>query len=60
MPVVRYFHEAREHEEATDHAVREPRESVTGTLLRARQRYARILRDAAIVSSVQSRPPSVG
>ena len=52
MPVVRYFHEAREHEEATDHAVPEPRESVTGTLLRARQRYARTLRDAAIVASV--------
>ena len=59
MPVVRYFHEAREHEEAADHAVCEPRESVTGTLLRARQRYARILRYAAIVASVQCCPPSV-
>ena len=26
MPVVRYFPEAREHEEATDHAVCEPTE----------------------------------
>ena len=26
LAVVRYFHEAREHEEATDHAVCEPKE----------------------------------